>query len=153
MKILKNVFCFAKEHPYCYFATSDNGQPRVRPMTLLEVNETGFYFQTFDSKNIFKQLFSNNRIEICFHERRDDGGIVLRIAGEVEFIRNEKLLVELLKRDPILKYLGFTEKSPEFVLFRIKKGSAYFWTMDNLLEKVEMIEFDFKEEVELDRRF
>lgn len=154
MRSLTDVINFAKIHPFCYMATMDKMQPRVRPMTLLDVDKGGFYFQTFDSKNMLKQLVENRNVEICFHEfKDDDGGNILRISEEVEFIRNKNLLVKLLKRDPILNYLGYSENSPGFVLFRIVKGNAHFWNMDNFYEKEEMISFEFKQNVEKDERY
>lgn len=153
MRKITDVINFSEMYPFCFMASSDNHQARVRPMTLLEANESGFYFHTFDSKGLFTQLLNNRNIEVCFNDFQQNGGNVLRITDKIEFIRKRGLLTKLLRKDPILKYIGITEDSPDLVLFRIKKGNAFFWNMDNLIEKVENIPFDFPQKEELDERY
>ena len=68
-------------------------------------------------------------------------GTMLRVAGEVEFLIDHDLKMEVLKDRPFLKEFGFTPESPELVIFRITEGEAYFWTMEKAFHPKEMIKF------------
>jgi len=132
---------FANENPVCYLATMDGKQPRVRGMLFWFADETGFYLQSGKMKGLYKQLKENPRVEICFHKPDQRSGITMRVAGEVEFIEDQKLKEKAINDRPFLKAIGMTAKSPELLIFRIPKGVAYFWNMENNLRLKEYINF------------
>ena len=137
---------FANKSHTCYIATVDGNLPRVRPLALQFADERGFFFQTEPVKRFYKQLEANNHVEVCFHEAEKGGlGKVMRISGEIEFVNDMELKARLLKERPFFKALGIEKPDdPIFVLFRIKKGEAFFWTMaDNMKESdIEKIYFE-----------
>jgi uncharacterized pyridoxamine 5'-phosphate oxidase family protein len=45
---------------------------------------TGFYFQTWTIKNVYREMKQNPRVELGFWKPGEGGGTVLRIAGLVE---------------------------------------------------------------------
>ena len=133
---------FASENPQCYLATTEAGQPRVRPLKLWFADEKGFYFQTQAVKALYKQLKNNRKVEVCFY-RPDPNlstGKAMRVAGEVEFIDDIALKARVLEDRPFLKE-EYGVKSPEdpmLVVFRIHTGEAFFWTREYSMRESEI---------------
>ena len=142
----KDCMEFAGKCGTTFIATIDGNLPRVRPLALQFADERGFYFQTEPVKSFYKQIQNNKYVELCFYDSEGEGlGTVMRVSGEIEFVNDLELKAKLLRERPFFKALGIqSPDDPLFVLFRIKKGEAFFWTMaDNMKEsEIEKIIFD-----------
>jgi pyridoxamine 5'-phosphate oxidase len=133
---------FANENPTGYVATVDEkGQPRVRALAMWYADKTGFYFQTGTVKEIVGQLKKNPKTEVCFFNNKREGGIMLRVTGEAEFLNDPKLNKKVIDDRPFLKAFGMTASSPGLVIFRIAKGEAYTWTMETNFAPKNKIKF------------
>ena len=64
----------------------------------------------------------------------------MRVAGEVEFLKDAELKERVLKDRPFLKDFGFTPQSQDLVIFRISKGETYFWPIETAFKPKKMIE-------------
>jgi uncharacterized pyridoxamine 5'-phosphate oxidase family protein len=137
----KDCIRFANENPVCYLATMDGKQPRVRGMLFWFADETGFYMQSGKVKGLYKQLKENPKAEICFFKPDQKGGVMMRVTGEVEFLDDPKLKEKAVNDRQFLKAMGITAKDPGLLIFRIPKGVAYFWNMENNLKPKEYINF------------
>lgn len=131
---------FATQHPVCALATMDGDQPRVRTFLLWRANENGFYFETFNPKDVYKQLKNNPKVEMCFYNNASDleNAKTMRLSGEVEFLDDPDLKKQLLQDWSFLQ-----EAEPVLVLFRIHSGEAFFWTMDDVLKEDEIERLTF----------
>jgi len=131
---------FANENPACYLATAEGDQPRVRGLMMWFADDTGFYFQTQSVKALCKQLSNNNKVEVFFHAPEPGSiGKVMRVAGEVEFIDAIALKARAIKERPIVKAIGIEKpEDPLLAIFRVHKGEAYFWTMENNMRESEI---------------
>ena len=138
---IQNCIKFTNEHPFCYLATCDNGQPRVRAMGFWFADQTGFYFQSGTIKALVGQLERNPRAEACFYHHHDTMGTMLRISGEVEFLDDRALKERCLEERPFLRQMGMTADGQGLVIFRIAHGEADFWTMDTNLAARNPIKF------------
>ena len=133
---------FANENPTAYVATVDEkGQPRVRALAMWYADGTGFYFQTGTMKEIYGQLKKNPKVEVCFFNNKREGGVMLRVTGEAEFLNDPKMKKKVVEDRQFLKAMGITAASPGLVIFRIPKGEAHFWTMATNFEPKKMIKF------------
>lgn len=133
---------FANENPTGYVATVDEkGQPRVRALAMWYADETGFYFQTGTIKEVYGQLKKNPKTEVCFFNNKREGGMMLRVTGEVEFLNDLKMKAKAIEDRPFLKTMGMTAASPGLIIFRIAKGEAHFWTMETNFAPKKMIKF------------
>lgn len=129
----KDYIKFANENPICYIATDDRNQPRVRAFRMWYADESGFYFHTGSTKEVYKQLQSNRKVEACFCTPGFDR--MMRVAGEAEFVEDPALKKRLVKERSFLKAIIKGSDDPLLTIFRIPKGEAHFWTMaDNLKE-------------------
>lgn len=121
---------FANDNKICYLATCEGDQPRVRALGFWFADETGFYFQIGDVKEMYKQLLANPKVEVCFYNNDIRTGRMLRIAGSIEFLQDVKLKEKVLAERPFLKQFGLTTESKGLIIFRISHGQAHFWTME-----------------------
>jgi pyridoxamine 5'-phosphate oxidase len=99
----KDCIDFANKVKDCAMATLEENHPRVRMMGLWFADETGFYFQAWTFKDVFKQLKLNPELEICFHGREGESpSSMMRVRGKVEFLEDinlkKKILKDILKR-------------------------------------------------------
>ena len=62
---MQEVFDFLKEAGVYYLATSENGQPRVRPFGTVNLFDGKLYLQTGKVKAVSRQLHANPRLELC----------------------------------------------------------------------------------------
>ena len=142
----QDCITFANEHPVTYFATEENGQPRVRPIGLWFADKTGFYFQAQTVKAFCKQLRNNKRVEVCFHAPASEGhpGTVMRVTGEVEFLDDLALKKKVLEDRPFLKDMGIeSPDDPRLAVFKIHTGEAFFWTMEYSMRESEIERIKF----------
>jgi len=133
----KDCIKFANDVKTCYLATVDDGKPRVRGLSMWFADETGFYLQTESMKDLYRQLKANPKVEMCFNAP----GTMMRVEGEIEFLYDKNLKEKVLKDRPFLKTFGLTPDSPELILFRLVKGQAHFWTMQDNFKPKQMIKF------------
>lgn len=135
---------FANDHPVCYLATAEGDQPRVRPLMMWFADETGFYFQSQSVKALCKQLEKNQKIELIFHAPEDNGGKVMRVSGEVEFIQDRALRTRVLDERVFLKEMGITDpEDPILAVFKLYTGEAWFWTREYSMRESEIERVNF----------
>jgi pyridoxamine 5'-phosphate oxidase len=122
----------ANENKTCFLATMDGDQPRVRAIGMLYADDTGFYFNTESTKAVAKQLQKNQKVEVCFFAK----GNTLRVTGKIDFIDDIAIRTRFLNERGFLKGLGVKgPEDPLLMVFAIRKGEAFFWTMaDNMKE-------------------
>lgn len=138
---IKSCIAFAQKNGLAWIATVDGNQPRVRPVGLWFADESGFYFQISGKKDFYQQLLKNPSIEAAFYAPGDGLGTVLRISGQVEFLDEPALKCRVIQDRPFLKQFGLTEDDPNLIIFRLAKGGAHFWTMNDDLAPKKIIEF------------
>ena len=76
---MEEVMNFLKECGVYYLATIDNNKPRVRPFGTAEIFEGRLYIQTGKNKNVYKQIESNNSVELCAFK----DGKWIRVSGNL----------------------------------------------------------------------
>jgi pyridoxamine 5'-phosphate oxidase len=137
----KDCVKFANDVKICYLATEDKGKPRVRALGMWFADDTGFYLQTATMKDLYRQLKANPNVEMCFYRPGDNSGTMMRVEGAVEFLDDKELRRKVIEDRPFLKMFGLTPDSPELIIFKVGKGQAHFWTMQDNLKPKQMIKF------------
>jgi pyridoxamine 5'-phosphate oxidase len=128
---IKDVLEFANKYPSCFLATVDGEKPKVRGFLMWFADETGFYFHTGSMKRIYKQIKTNQEIEVCFFSpQATAGGKMLRVSGEVEIVSDIGMKEKLVVERPFLKAIHIENADDPLILFRISHGEAFFWTME-----------------------
>jgi len=141
----KDYIKFANENPISYLATVEGDQPRVRVFGMWFADDKGFCFHTRAPKAVWQQLKANPKVEVCFYSPTPPPmGSMMRVQGEIEFLDDLALKARLLEERPFLKQAGMTKpEDPAIVVFRIYKGEAYFWTIDENMKESELARIRF----------
>jgi pyridoxamine 5'-phosphate oxidase len=124
----KDCTDFANKIKECAVATCAGGQPEVRMLGLWFADESGFYFQAWTFKDVYKNLKENQKIEVCFYSKEEKPYTVLRLRGEAEFVNDPALKEKIWKERTFLKGLGAAgPDDPRLFIFRLSHGQASFW--------------------------
>ena len=138
---IKDCIDFTNENSISYFATVEGDQPRVRAIMMCFADETGFYFVTESIKAFANQLNNNPKVELCFHAK----GKVLRLTGKIEFIDDIAIRTRIYndKRDTMDRCGVKNAEDPLMVIFAIRTGEAFFWTMSENMKEAEIPRIKF----------
>ncbi len=109
-------------------------------------DEKGFYFHTGTTKNVYKQLKKNPKLEVCFFSPAPNqtDSQMLRVAGRVKFLDDIELKSRLMEERPFLKAIGTGKPDdPQLAVFQIYTGEAHFWKMENNMREsdIEKVKF------------
>ncbi len=132
---------FANANPASYLATVEGNQPRVRGLLLWFADKTGLYYNIGATKDVYKQLQANPKVEACFFDAKSQSMTQMRVTGTVEFLDDLDLKKKLLEARPFLKQWGLTPESPGLVVFRVAKCTAHFWSLETNLQPKQYVSF------------
>lgn len=62
----KELFDAMNQNPVFHLATVEGKQPHVRGMLLYRADENGIIFHTSSAKEVYQQMISNAKVELCF---------------------------------------------------------------------------------------
>jgi len=106
-----------------YVATCDGGQPRVRPMMLINVDDV-FYYATGTSDTKVAELTKNKKTEVCVLLGEGDDGGSLRMTGEMEFVYDEGVRAKIHGCVGFIQGFWEEPQDPGFTLLEFKP-----WTL------------------------
>lgn len=111
---------FLKESGTFYIATTEGDQPRVRPFGAVFEYEGKLYIVTNNTKNCFKQMIQNPKVEICGMNKK---GKWIRITGEVANDDRREVKELALETIPFLKSM-YSIDDGVFAILYFTKGTA-----------------------------
>jgi uncharacterized pyridoxamine 5'-phosphate oxidase family protein len=120
---MKEVCEFLKECEVYYLATVEGDQPRVRPFGTSEIFEDKLYIQTGKSKNVYKQIVANNKVEICAFK----DGRWLRISAELVEDDRVEAKKDMLDKNPTLRSM-YDENDDNSIVFYLTNATATFYS-------------------------
>ncbi len=130
---MKEVQEFLKSAGIYYLATVDNGQPRVRPFGTAEIFEDKLYIQTGKSKDVYKQIIVNPKVEICAFK----DGRWIRINGNLVPDDRVEAKKDMLDKNPDLRNM-YDENDDNTIVLYLENGAA---TIYSFTEAPKVIEF------------
>lgn len=126
------IFEAISKNPVFYLATVEGDQPRVRGMLLYRADEEGIIFHTAVEKEVYRQICSNSKAELCF----SCNGTQIRISGELEKL-DDPVLKDEIADHPTRGFLKAWKEKGIFenfydaiAVFRLRHGVAVTWTME-----------------------
>lgn len=136
---------FARENPFCFLATMDGDQPRVRTVLAAVADETGFYFETFPNKAMSAQMHRNAKVELCFFNGSQDLGNAkqMRVSGTVEFTDDQDVLDRVYEKVKGLEPLAGGPFKHMLEIYSLQKGDIHFWTIEYLGKESEIMHIRF----------
>ena len=112
----------------CHLATAEGDQPRVRGMMAYRADEKGVIFHTGRTKDLYKQITTNPKVELCFFDQKNNRQI--RVQGRAVVDNDAGLKNEIIEARPFLKPWAAKAGLEAIVVFRIVDCSACIWTME-----------------------
>lgn len=117
---MKKALEFLQESGTFYLATTEGDQPRVRPFGAVFEYEKKLYILTNNTKECFKQMLENPKVEISAMNKN---GQWIRVTGEVANDDRRKVKEFSLEAHPSLKTLYSVDDGIISVLY-FTKGTA-----------------------------
>ena len=114
----KKVWSYLQETQYVYLATCDHGQPRVRPVTLIHLDED-FFVATGSVDAKVGQIEKNPNIEFCLMLQEGDYWGYIRGIGEAGISKDGEKKKLIYEKIPFLKQFWETPDDPGYILLRI----------------------------------
>lgn len=103
-----------------YLATAEGDQPRVRPITLLDIDEK-FWIATSTRSAKARQMRRNPNVEFCLPLAEECGTGYIRVAGLANVVTDPAVRQSVGGKVPFLKDYWKGPDDPSFGLFRITR--------------------------------
>ena len=130
---MEEVLDFLKECKVYYLATIDGDQPRVRPFGTAEIFEGKLYIQTGKSKDVYKQIEKNNKVEICAF----NGSSWIRVCGTLVPDDRVEAKKYMLDQNPDLRRM-YDENDDNTIVLYFKDAKAI---ISSFIAEPKVIEF------------
>ena len=113
-----------------FSTVNEEGHPRVRPFSIIKVEEGKIYFFTGSFKEVYKELKSNPNVEFSVQSK----GVSIRVRGDIKFEENEVIVSKLLDENP--GYIKLYKDRIEMLkLFYIEHSEVHIFNMKELFER------------------
>lgn len=96
---MEEILNYLKVNQTMSVATCEGEQPRVRPFTAKAEFEGKLYICTNNQKNVFKQMITNPKVEICISGK---DGTWMRIEAKVVHDDRREARVKMIEDNPSL---------------------------------------------------
>ena len=103
-----------------YLGTAEADQPRVRPVTLLNLDEK-FWIVTGTRSAKARQMRRNPNVEFCLPLSAECGQGYVRVSGVSSPITDAEIRAEVARQTPFLTEYWTGPDDPDFALFRITR--------------------------------
>lgn len=132
---MEKVIQFLKENPVFYFATVEEGLPKVRPFGFFMVYEGKLYFAIGKHKKTFQQILKNPHVEICTSSKDNEW---IRIRGEVIVDDNSEVLSAAFETMPMLKQIYNDTTGQKLGMIYMKDPVAEIADMKGKFEEIQL---------------
>lgn len=119
---MNEVFEFLTENPTFYLATIDGDQARVRPFGAVAKFEDKLYLGTNNTKDVFKQLTANPKVEVSTTSKK---GEWIRLSGNAVVDPRPEAKNAMLEANPMLKKM-YSIDDGIFEVFYLTDAVAVF---------------------------
>lgn len=108
-----------------YVATVEGDQPKVRPFGAVADIGGKAYFCTNNTKNVYRQIIANPKVEICGPKQ---DGTWVRVTGVLVRDDSDTAREAMLEQVPVLKNM-YHIGDGIFEVFRLEKAAAVLCSM------------------------
>jgi uncharacterized pyridoxamine 5'-phosphate oxidase family protein len=119
-EIQQEVWSLLKPSQCVYLATAEGDQPRVRPVTLLDIDRK-FWIATGRRSAKARQMLRNPNVEFCLPLTETCGTGYLRVAGIATAETDAETRKKIGAQIPFLSEYWSGPDDPNVVLFRITR--------------------------------
>ena len=119
-EIQQEVWSLLKDSQCVYLATVEADQARVRPVTLLDLDEK-FWIATSPRSAKARQIRRNPNVEFCIPLQDESGNGYIRVAGVASIITDLETRSAIGDRIPFLTEHWTGANDPDFCLIRVTR--------------------------------
>ena len=119
-EVRQEVWGHLKDAQCVYLATAEADQPRVRPITLLDLDEK-FWIATGTRSAKARQIRRNPNVEFCLPLAGECGNGYIRIAGVASVVTDHGERQRVGDQVPFISEYWSGVDDPEFSLIRITR--------------------------------
>lgn len=119
-QVAKKALDLLREVKSVTFATINRGEPAVRTIDVMLVDDAGLYFCTARGKLFYRQLQQTGKVAIC---GMDKNYVSVRVVGDIQICNDRKMLDKIFEHNPVMNdlYPGDTREILDpFQLYRAK---------------------------------
>lgn len=120
---MKEIVEFLQANASGFFATVEEGKPRVRPFGFMLEEDGKLVFCTSNMKDVYKQLQANPYMEFSSSSPNFSW---IRLSGKVEFSQDLALKEKVLAANGLVKSIYQRADNPIFEVFYLAHGKAIF---------------------------
>ena len=124
-EIQQEVWSLLKDSQCVYLATAEAEQPRVRPVTLLDLDEK-FWIATSPRSAKARQIRRNPNVEFCIPLEEECGNGYIRVAGVASIIMDPETRTRIGSQIPFLTEYWTGPDDPNFCLIRVARVEIEF---------------------------
>ena len=128
---------FINKYPVFSLATASDNIPHVRGMMVAVADSRGLIFSTSRQKDVFAQLCSNPKIEMCFLS--NDKSTQIRIEATAVETNDLELKKEIVEKFVFLKPMIEAAGYDVLAVFKATNARAVIWTMETMEQTKEYI--------------
>jgi uncharacterized pyridoxamine 5'-phosphate oxidase family protein len=121
--MLQKTLTFLQECKTFYLATVDGDKPRVRPFGLALEHEGKLWFGTANTKEVYRQLKTNPRVEISATSPSMEW---IRLSGQAVFDSNHDVKCKAFELLPMLGNIYQGVDDPVFEVFYLADAEVIF---------------------------
>jgi len=114
-----------------YLATAEGDQPRVRPVTLLDLEEK-FWIATSPRSAKARQILRNPNVEFCYPLTASCGNGYIRVSGIASVVRDADIIERIGNQIPFLTEHWTGTQDPNFCLIRITRVEIEYMEPGNM---------------------
>ena len=119
-RIKEEVWQRLEDSQCVYLATAEADQPRVRPITLLNLDEK-FWIATGTRSAKAHQMLRNPNVEFCLPLTEECGNGYIRVAGIATVVTDQQTRAAIGAKVPYLKEYWAGADDPAFCLIRVTR--------------------------------
>ena len=118
---MNEAYDFLKAAGTYYLATTENGEPRVRPFGTIDIWEGKLTIQTGLKKDVAKQMLENPRVEICAFVPAE--GKWIRLSADASLVDDVRAAEHMLDAYPSLRGM-YAPGDGNTAIFALTNGTA-----------------------------
>lgn len=120
--MLQEALAMLEKGKFVFLATSDGGEPRVRPFGFMGERDGKLWFCTATNKDVYAQLTRNPKVELAVTTTPEM--LTLRIRGQVAFEDNRAVKEDIMEKSAVVRSIYKTADNPVFTVFNIAHGEG-----------------------------
>jgi general stress protein 26 len=117
-EIMNEVRDTLQGYNYIYLATIEHDRPRVRPVTLINHDES-YWVATGANSAKVSQIKRNPNVELCLCKEEEKGSGYIRLSGTAEIVADHALKDELASNIEFFSDYWNGANDPNYCLLRI----------------------------------